>query len=164
MFVGGGSQILLSLAGVAGCVWCWVLLPVWLQVGLRQSWSFPQNFPPCWESSMAPDGFPAPTEGPALGWLWHTVLGAGCKTRGWTGSTAQCWNPEGIGNCSPGCTGNTRIHQQLSHPWMAYCTQFPGTQPAPAAGSRLCFPAGPPEGEGNLEKPVPIPKNCPEHP
>lgn len=87
------------------------------------------------ESSTTPDGFPAPTEGPALSWLWHTVLGAGCETRGWTGSTAPCWNPAGIGNCSPGCTGNTWIHQQLPHPQNGLLHSVPWDTASPCSAS-----------------------------
>lgn len=130
-----------------------------LQVGLGQSWRFPQRFPPCWESSTVPDGFPAATEGSAPG--WHTVLGAGQKPRGWTGRIVLecCRNEEFL----------SWMHRKYTDPspaGMAYCTQFPGTHPARAAGSVLCFPAGhrPPEGKGSLERPVPIPKNCPERP
>lgn len=98
-----------------------------LQVGLGQSWRFPQRFPPCWESSMVPDGFPAATEGSAPGWLWHTVLGAGQKPRGWAGRTAQRWNAAGMRNSSPGCTGNTRIHHQLE--WPIALSSLGHTQP-----------------------------------
>lgn len=138
---------------------------VTLQVALRQSRCFPQHFPPCWESCTAPDGFPAAPEGPALGWLWHTVLGAGCTSRGQTGSTAPCWNPAGIGNSSPGGTGNTRIHQPvLALGWPAALSSWDTASPCCRLLSASLQGTRPPGGKGNLEKPVPIPKNCPEHP
>lgn len=129
-----------------------------LQVGLRQAWCFPQCFPPCWESSTAPGGFPAATEGSALGWL---RLGAGHKPRGWTGRTAQCWNPAGMRNSSSGCTGNTRIHHQLSLPWDGL---LHSTLQDPCSALLPCRTPDLQDGREALRDLSPSQKNCPEHP
>lgn len=124
---------------------------VTLQLGLRKSWCFPQYFPLCCESSTAPDGFPATTEGSALGWLWHTVLqdarpGAGQGVQHSAGMLQELRIPlpdvQEIHGSTTSCV----------RPGMAYCTQFPGTHPVYAAGSLVCCPETHPNSrrEGKL--------------